>query len=268
MNEVTNEREAVRLANVSKVFGTNSHLTTAVRDVTLSAFAGELVLLLGPSGSGKTTLLTLMAGLIEPTEGRVLLFGSDVQRYSEDELQELRARRLGFIFQNFLLVDSLSVLENISLVLQFAGKGKAAARSAARGLLRQFALERFANAFPLRLSQGERQRVAIARAIANGANLITADEPTASLESGQGLVIIELLRSLAHEGNRGVIVASHDLRLVKFADRVVRLRDGAIERVDCGERLQPNSVESRWPTRGESQEKIQADRGKWVVSHD
>jgi putative ABC transport system ATP-binding protein len=228
MNRVDDEREIVRLVNVSKVFGTNGRLTTAVRRVSLSVFAGELVLLLGPSGSGKTTLLTLMAGLIKPSEGSVFLFDSDVQGHSEDELQELRAGRLGFIFQNFLLIDSLTVLENITLVLRFAGRSGTEARSAARHLLRQFEIDDLADRPPVTLSQGEKQRVAIARAIANEAQLIIADEPTASLESGQGLEIIELLRSLAHEGHRCVIVASHDLRLARFADRVIRMIDGVL----------------------------------------
>lgn len=227
-----NKGEIIELIDVSKVFGTNSQMTTAVRDVSLSLSAGELVLLLGPSGSGKTTLLTLLAGLIKPTEGSVRIFGEDVERYSEQELQRLRARRLGFIFQNFLLLESLSVLENIMLVMQFAGTRRSSCRSAAFNLLRQFGIDRLATRIPSELSQGEKQRVAIARAIANGAELIIADEPTASLESSQGLEIIELLRRLAKEERRCVVVASHDLRLVQFADRVVRLRDGEIAKID------------------------------------
>jgi putative ABC transport system ATP-binding protein len=190
---------------------------------------GESVAVVGRNGSGKTTLLTLMAGLIEPSEGSVSLFGDDVGEYSEEELQRLRARRIGFIFQNFLLIESLSVLENITLVLRFAGKEAGEARLAARNLLRQFDIDRLADRYPAKLSQGEKQRVAIARAIANGAELIIADEPSASLESSQGLEIIMLLRSLAKEGNRCVVVASHDLQLVEFADRVFRMRDGAID---------------------------------------
>jgi putative ABC transport system ATP-binding protein len=229
MRNLENNIEIVRLDHVSKVFGTDGSATAAVQDVSLSLFTGELVLLLGPSGSGKTTLLTLTAGLSRPTEGNILLFGSDIEQYTDDELQSLRARRLGFIFQNFLLIESLSVVENIILVLRFAGTDKTTARSTAFGLLKRFGIDHLAKRFPERLSQGEKQRVAIARAVANGADLIIADEPTASLESCQGLVIIELLRTLARDNKRCVVVASHDLRLVDYADRVVRLRDGAIE---------------------------------------
>ena len=236
MKELECNGEVVRLSNVSKAFGINSHLTIAVRDVSLSLCSGELVLLFGPSGSGKTTLLTLMAGLIEPTHGTVFLFGDDVQQYSEDELQKLRARRLGFIFQNFLLIDSLSVVENVMLVLRFAGKNGAEAASAAGHLLRRFEIDHLAERSPLRISQGEKQRVAIARAIASGAQLIIADEPTASLESNQGLEILLLLRRLAKEENKCVVVASHDLRLVEYADRVIRMRDGTIEDEDTAAR--------------------------------
>lgn len=221
------------LQNVSKRFGDNGNGTTAISDVSLSCSAGELVLLLGPSGSGKTTLLTLMAGLIGPSKGRVLLFGREVQSYSAGELQHIRAHRLGFIFQNFLLIESLSVLENIVLVLRFAGITGSQATGEARRLLRQFSIEHLSDKSPLRLSQGEKQRVAIVRAIANGGQLIIADEPTASLESSQGLQVIELLRNLARSGNRCVVVASHDQRLVEYADCVVRLRDGSIEPLEA-----------------------------------
>jgi putative ABC transport system ATP-binding protein len=251
MNRPENGSEIVRLENVSKVFGVNGQGTTAVQGVTLSLSAGELVLLLGPSGSGKTTLLTLMAGLIEPSEGSVSLFGDDVGEYSEEELQRLRARRLGFIFQNFLLIESLSVLENITLVLRFAGKEAGEARLAARNLLRQFDIDRLADRYPAKLSQGEKQRVAIARAIANGAELIIADEPSASLESSQGLEIIMLLRRLAKEGNRCVVVASHDLRLIGYADRVVRLRDGMINKVEVQGPNGLNSLQEAQTMQGE-----------------
>ena len=218
----------VSLAEVSKIFGSNSHTTAAVRDVTLQFSLGELVVLLGPSGSGKTTLLTLIAGLIEPTWGRVTLFGEDVVTYPTRKLQELRAQRLGFVFQDFLLIDSLTAMENVAMVLRFAGSSKFAARRQAKRLLEDFHIAHLTDKYPDRLSQGEKQRVAIARAIANDADLIIADEPTASLESTQGFDIIQLLHRYAKERNKCVIVATHDLRIVDLADRVLRLEDGMI----------------------------------------
>jgi putative ABC transport system ATP-binding protein len=218
----------VRLDGVSKIFGSNGNRTFAVRDVSLEASSGELVLLLGPSGSGKTTLLTLMAGLVEPTSGTVSIFGRDVEDYASKELQRLRATRIGFVFQTFHLIDSLNVIENVALVLRFAGKTRAQAKRRARELLKQFHIEHLFRKFPANLSQGEKQRVAVARAIANGAELIIADEPTASLETKQGFDIIRLLHEYAKERNRCVIVASHDLRIVEFSDRVLQLEDGVI----------------------------------------
>lgn len=227
MNDETTS-PTVNADGVTKVFGTNSQSTAAVRNVSLEFSRGELVVLLGPSGSGKTTLLMLIAGLMKPTSGAVSLFGEKIETYSQRKLQKLRVRRLGFVFQNFFLIDSLTVLENVALVVSFAGHSKFAARRHARCLLKQVQIEHLADKFPPKLSQGEKQRVAIARAIANDADLIIADEPTASLESTQGFEIIQLLHQYAKERNKCVIVATHDLRIVDLADRVLRLEDGAI----------------------------------------
>jgi putative ABC transport system ATP-binding protein len=223
----------VRLDNVSKVFNSSERGTIAVQAVTLEARRGELLLLLGPSGSGKTTLLALAAGLLKPTSGRVLLFGRKIERYSATELQDLRANQVGFIFQTFLLIESLTLSENVEVVLRFTRKSKKEARRRAHSLLKLFHIDHLAQKFPSSLSQGEKQRVAIARAIANGAGLILADEPTGSLESKQGFDIIRLLHDYAKFEQGCVIVASHDLRLVDCADRVVTMEDGKLSAV-CG----------------------------------
>ena len=228
MKKLKNASYITQLVNVSKIFGSNEHKTTAVQNVSLHASAGELLLLLGPSGSGKTTLLTLIAGLLKPTAGTISLFGKNIESYSGKELQQIRASKIGFIFQTFLLIDSLTAVENVGVVLRFTGKTKNEAHNQAIRLLQQFHIEHLARKFPPTLSQGEKQRVAVARAIANGAELIIADEPTGSLESKQGFDIIQLLQSYSKEQNRCVIIASHDLRLVEFADRILRLEDGMI----------------------------------------
>jgi putative ABC transport system ATP-binding protein len=233
MNTIEPLTAVVRLDNVSKVFNSSERGTIAVQAVTLEARRGELLLLLGPSGSGKTTLLALAAGLLKPTSGRVLLFGRKIESYSAAKLQDLRANRVGFIFQTFLLIESLTVSENVEVVLRFTRKSKKEARRRAGSLLKLFHIEHLAQKFPLSLSQGEKQRVAIARAIANGAGLILADEPTGSLESKQGFDIIRLLHDYAKFEQGCVIVASHDLRLVDCADRVVRMEDGKLSAV-CG----------------------------------
>jgi putative ABC transport system ATP-binding protein len=218
----------VELTDVSKIFGSNEHKTSAVKHVSLHASSGELLLLLGPSGSGKTTLLTLIAGLLEPTSGTISLFGKNIESYSAKELQEIRASRIGFVFQTFLLIDSLTVAENVGIVLRFAGKTKKESRRQVIRLLRQLHIDHLANTFPQTLSQGEKQRVAVARAIANGAELIIADEPTGSLESKQGFEIIQLLKTYSKEQKRCVIIVSHDLRIEEFADRILRMEDGRL----------------------------------------
>jgi len=228
MNGWNDQSPAACCEGLSKIFGANEHQTAAVRDVTFQAFPGELILLLGPSGSGKTTLLTLIAGLSRPTSGRVLLFGKDIESYASRELQRVRAHRVGFIFQTFLLIDSLTALENVEIVLRFNGRKTSERRKRARELLRQFGIEHLAAKFPQTMSQGEKQRVAVARAIGNDAALIIADEPTGSLETKQGFGIIELLRRLAKEQGKCVVVASHDLRLRDFADRIFRIEDGRL----------------------------------------
>jgi ABC-type lipoprotein export system ATPase subunit len=218
----------VNLENVTKVFGVNGRETRAVNGISLQAHKGEMVLLLGPSGSGKTTLLTLMAGLQRPTSGTVQLFGRKVVDYTSHELQRLRAVRIGFIFQNFHLIDSLTVLENVMLVTKFAGTARNEARRRAFDLLEKFGIKHLAGASPRKISQGEKQRVAVVRALVNGAELILADEPTANLESKQGLEIINFLHSNIKNDNSSVVIASHDERIMNYADRVLRLEDGLL----------------------------------------
>ncbi|UCF89423.1 MAG: ABC transporter ATP-binding protein [bacterium] len=222
----------VVLKNVSKTFLDGDQKVHAVRDACLVASPGELIVLLGPSGSGKTTLLTLIAGLLSPTSGSLSLFGQSLTSYSNGDLQSMRAKRIGFIFQNFLLIDSIPVVENVAMVLRFSGRGRSDALARARELLDQFGIGYLARKLPSALSQGEKQRVAVARAIANNPELIIADEPTASLETNQGFDIIRLLHDYARQERRCVIVATHDLRIADLADRVLRVVDGRV-RVQC-----------------------------------
>ncbi len=228
MNAVDVSRPVVSLEKVGKTFDGPGHSTVAVRDVSFEARRGEMVLLLGPSGSGKTTLLTLIGGLAQPTSGRVSLFGKELDRYSAAQLQSLRAGRVGFIFQTFLLIDSLTAAENVEIVLRFSGTRRPDRARRTQALLRELGVEHLAGRFPKGLSQGEKQRVAIARAVANDAELLIADEPTGSLETRQAVGIIGLLHRQAKTRNAAVIVASHDLRLKDYADRTLRLQDGIV----------------------------------------
>jgi len=217
-----------RLVEVTKIFSRSGKETMALNNVSFSVNPGELVLLLGPSGSGKTTLLTLLAGFQEPSKGEAYIFGKRVQDYSLASLQKLRASRMGFIFQNFCLLDSLNVFDNIMLVMQFAGIPKKAAHIHAKACLERFGVGHLSHAFPQTLSQGEKQRVAVARAIANGAQLIIADEPTGSLATLQGMMIVEFLHNSVVKDGLSVVIASHDERISKYASRVDRLQDGIL----------------------------------------
>jgi putative ABC transport system ATP-binding protein len=228
MKKSTGPKPVVQLSAVSKIFGSDERKTVALQDVSLDVSSGELLLVLGPSGSGKTTLLTLIAGLMKATSGTISLFGRNIELYSVRELQQIRAMRIGFIFQTFLLIDSLTVQENVGVVLRFTGKTRKEAHHQALRLLTQFHVEHLAEKFPRTLSQGEKQRVAVARAIANQGDLIIADEPTGCLESKQGFEIIKLLKTYSRDQNRCVIVASHDLRIGEYADRILRMEDGAL----------------------------------------
>ncbi len=216
------------LVDVSKSFGPAGHETLALTHVSLQAHGGELVLLLGPSGSGKTTLLTILGGLQPPGAGTVFLFGKPLARYSARDLQRLRADRIGFVFQTFQLLESLSVLENVLLVARFAGLRRSDARRRALRLLDRLGVAHLADVVPRVLSQGEKQRVAVARALVNGAPLILADEPTGSLATEQGFEVVRLLRDAVAGEERCAVVVSHDERIAAFADRVLHLRDGRL----------------------------------------
>ncbi|HEX9613885.1 MAG TPA: ABC transporter ATP-binding protein [Bacteroidota bacterium] len=229
MNPAKVREVVLAMHDVSKNFSADGQSTHAVCDVSLEAKRGELVMLLGPSGSGKTTILTLLAGFLRPTSGEVRLLGNDIGTCRPDDLQRIRARSMGFVFQNFLLIDALTVTENVMIVQEFCGTAKIAARRKAGLLLQQLDVAHLGSRFPPTLSQGEKQRVAIARALANNPEIILADEPTASLESSQALEIIRILRRLAAEENRCIVAASHDGRLREHADTIVSLRDGRIQ---------------------------------------
>ena len=216
------------LAEVTKIFSRSGNETVALNRVSFKAEQGELVLFLGPSGSGKTTLLTLLAGLQEPSSGEVYIFGKRVQDYSPSSLQKIRATQMGFIFQTFCLLDSLRVIDNVTLVMKFAGIPEKKARRHAFECLERFGIGHLSNEFPGKLSQGEKQRVAVARAIANGSKMILADEPTGSLATEQGMAIIEFLHNSVKNDGLSVVITSHDDRISKYADRVLHLRDGIL----------------------------------------
>ena len=214
---------------VTKRFGDGETGVTAVRNVSLAVEPGEIVLIMGPSGSGKTTLLSMMGALLKPTEGSIHLDGTAITELSESRLPAIRLRQFGFIFQDFNLLSALSVLENVAIVAELAGLKTRPARDKATALLTDLGLGARLDFLPEKLSGGEKQRVAIARALVNDPTLILADEPTANLDSKIGHEIMRLLRRIAKEQGRSVVIVSHDQRIRDIADRVLWLEDGAFK---------------------------------------
>jgi putative ABC transport system ATP-binding protein len=221
-------KEILRASAITKVFGTGDTEVRAVDGVDLSVLAGQLVLIMGPSGSGKTTLLTIIGGLLRPTSGSVMIDDIDITSLSERALAPVRRQKVGFIFQSFNLWETLSVQENVELVLNMAGVTGRPARDRARTLLEGRGLSHRLNFRSRDLSGGEKQRVSIARALANEPRLLLADEPTANLDSKHGRDVMHLLHEIAQEGDRAVIAVSHDQRIREVADRVLWLEDGRI----------------------------------------
>ena len=217
---------AVEVIGLGKTYGSGATAFTALRDVDMRVEPGEFIMLEGPSGSGKTTLLSILGCVLSPTVGTVKLFGEDVSGRRDADLPQLRLSYIGFVFQGHNLVASLSARDNIMLVLQLRGWAIPAARKEADALLEQVGLPGKAQSKPSDLSGGQRQRVAIARALAGGPPLILADEPTAALDADNGLKVTELLRQLAREQGRTVLVVTHDNRIFHLADRILHIEDG------------------------------------------
>ena len=226
---MNSNKEILQLKNISKVYTSHSEEYTAVNNINFIAEKGRMIFLLGPSGSGKTTLLTIMAGFLEPTVGEISLFGRNIKYYTSHELQRIRAQKIGFVFQTFLLIDSLTVYENIAIVNSFLTSKHVGSREQIITAMENVGISHLSKKRPFELSHGERQRVAIARALVNSTELIIADEPTASIEAEQAENIIELLESCKKTSNTCVIVASHDIRLKNFADNCYILENGTLK---------------------------------------
>jgi len=222
------QARVVDVRGLSKVYGSGATAFEALKEVDFRAGAGEFVMLSGPSGSGKTTLLSILGCVLRPTAGSVSLFGRDVATAREDELPFLRLGLVGFVFQGFNLIASLSASENIALVLQLRGRQPKEAKREAVALLAEVGMPDKADSLPRDLSGGQRQRVAIARALAGRPPLLLADEPTANLDGHTGLQVTELLRDLARAHGSTVVVVTHDNRIFHLADRRVHIEDGRV----------------------------------------
>jgi putative ABC transport system ATP-binding protein len=229
---------AIAVRELTKTYAEGSAGTLALRGVDLDVRAGELLMLMGPSGSGKTTLLSIMGCILTATSGSVRIAGREVTTLREKELPAIRLQHIGFVFQGFNLFPTLTAAENVELMLDLKKVPVPSAKRRARELLDQVGLGEKYDSFPADLSGGQKQRVAIARALAGDPGIILADEPTAALDSHTGKNVMEMMSELAHQRGRAVVIVTHDSRVLGFADRIVRIEDGAIAH-DGSPRLAP-----------------------------
>jgi putative ABC transport system ATP-binding protein len=218
----------IEAVDVIKVLGSGAGQVQALRGISLTLQGKELTLLMGPSGSGKTTLLSVLGCMLSPTEGTVRVLGQSTEGLAAEELAEIRRKNIGFIFQSYHLFSTLNVRDNIQLVLDVRGEHSAAAISKAKDALATVGLSHKAAALPRELSGGEQQRVAIARAIVSNPSVLLADEPTSALDRQNGEAVMAVLAQIAKQSSRGVLIVTHDPRMLQFADRIVRIEDGRI----------------------------------------
>jgi putative ABC transport system ATP-binding protein len=217
--------------DLAKTYQGESGEIQAVAGVSIELRQGEFVALVGPSGSGKTTLLAMLAGLLSPTAGRILIDGRELGNMREADRVRFRRERIGFTFQANNLVPYLTALENVELMLRLNRRLDKASRQRAKDILARLGLGDRLNSLPAKLSGGQQQRVAIARALVHEPAVVLADEPTASLDTERAFQVVETFAELIHEQGRAGIMVTHDLRMVQFVDRVIQMLDGAVVRV-------------------------------------
>jgi putative ABC transport system ATP-binding protein len=219
---------AVRCQNVVKTYDTGGQKVTALNGVNLDIAMGELMMLVGPSGCGKTTLISVIAGILDQDSGHCEVFGKDLLAMSDQSKLDFRARNIGFVFQAFNLLPSLSATENVSIPLIINGMKRTDAERKASTVLEQVGLGTRVTALPSELSGGQQQRVAIARALVHSPRLIVCDEPTSSLDHETGHNVMTLLKDVALHQDRALVIVTHDARIFEFADRIAKMDDGHI----------------------------------------
>jgi putative ABC transport system ATP-binding protein len=223
---------AVICRELTKEFGSGDSRVQALRGVDLEVYPGQMTLLVGPSGCGKTTLISIIAGLLDPTDGDVTVLGEDLRRLGGRRLVNFRGKNIGFVFQQYNLLPALNAAENAAVPLIIAGlrRGEAVARAAS--VLEAMAMTDRSHALPSELSGGQQQRVAIARALVHEPRLLVCDEPTAALDAQAGRNVMELLRQVVVQPDRAVIVVTHDSRVIDLGDRIVYLSDGRVDKIE------------------------------------
>jgi putative ABC transport system ATP-binding protein len=223
---------AVRCSGITKHYGVGEAQVLALRGIDLDVRAGELLMLVGPSGCGKTTLISVIAGILDQDEGSCMLFGRDIKQFSKEERVSYRGKNIGFVFQSFNLIPTLTAAENVAIPLLINGMKMDAALVEARERLREVSLEGREESLPTQLSGGQQQRVAIARALVHKPKLVVCDEPTSALDGETGRKVMEVLKQLAVGSDRALVIVTHDSRIYDFADRIAHMEDGRIVSVD------------------------------------
>ena len=219
---------------VTKTFGSGANAVHALRGIDLQVPAGELLMLVGPSGCGKTTLISVLAGILNQDAGEVRVLGQDLKALGNDGRTAFRGKHLGFVFQAFHLLPALTARENAAIPLLIQGASRATALAKASELLERVGLGHRLDARPNQLSGGQQQRVAIARALAHGPQVIVCDEPTSALDHTTGQSVMAMLKEVALQERRALVVVTHDSRIFSFADRIVHMDDGLIVSSDSG----------------------------------
>ncbi len=222
----------IELKNLRKVYRIGEEKVVALDDVTLEIKRGEFCCLLGTSGSGKSTLLNLMAGLEKPTKGTIRIKGRAVEKMTEKQLAKFRQESLGFVFQSYNLLPMLTALENVSIPLTFKGMSKSKRDKKAKEMLKAVGLTTHEKHKPSQMSGGQQQRVGIARAFVAMPEIVFADEPTGNLDSKTTKEVMGLITTMARENNQTLVIVTHDLEIASYADRIVHILDGNIEKID------------------------------------
>jgi putative ABC transport system ATP-binding protein len=225
-------KRAVICRGVTKEFGDGDSRTLALRGVDLEVHPGQMTLLVGPSGCGKTTLISIVAGLLDATAGDVTVLGQELRRLRGRQLVRFRGRYIGFVFQQYNLLPALTAAENAAVPLIIAGHKRSEAVARASAILDAVGMADKVNSLPAQLSGGQQQRVAIARALVHEPKLLVCDEPTAALDAHSGQTVMALLKRVAVQPDRAVIVVTHDNRVFGFGDRIVHMNDGVIDKVE------------------------------------
>jgi putative ABC transport system ATP-binding protein len=221
------EEKVVFASSLCKEYQISDLTIKALKGLNLEVLEGEFISIYGPSGAGKTTLLNIIGGLDQPTSGKIVVFGHDLSTYDEDFLATFRSTYIGFVFQSYNLISTLTALENVMFPMELAGWSEEHVRERSKMLLEMVGLSHRADHLPAQLSGGEQQRVTFARALANDPPLILVDEPTGNLDMETGLEIVRILEKLKAKG-KTILVATHDVRIERLANRALHLRDGRI----------------------------------------